>query len=348
MIAFKHIVDDFTEFFKNHVSVKPTHVSRYPPAYMASSKYISTTLLQYINTRALALYTFADIGISVSIYSYEKSDVSVKLTSLYYTYIRSVIHICKKYSNLSCNSIRILIYLTPFKKEFGILSTIIGPTEVNSGMTTECSFGNTIVVYRKEEWLKVCMHECIHFFGLDFSYVDNRIYKQLLENVFCLKSDYLLSEALTEFWAEVMYICLYHVVYNKSILALLNIELEHSINQCKKILNFMNINYTDIFAKKNSHPAPKFVENTNVFCYYFLKTLFFYYIKEFLEWTQSHSNTLLSIDKSTNTIKSLCIWIETASKRAEFIRSMTIYTQDVRNYKIISNSNKGLKMMHHT
>lgn len=347
MIAFKHIVDDFTEFFKNNVSVKPTHISRNPHTYIASSKYISPTLSQYINTSALASYTFADRGISVCIYSYEKSDVSVKLASLYYTYIRSVIHICKKYSKLSCNSLRILIYLTPFKKEFGNSSIIIGPNEVNSGMTTECSFGNTIVVYRKEEWLKVCMHECIHFFGLDFSYVDNRIYKPLLEKVFCLKSDYLLSEALTEFWAEVMYICLYHVLYDKSILSLLHIELEHSINQCKKILHFMNITYTDIFAKKNSQTAPKFVENTNVFCYYFLKTLFFYYIQEFLEWTQSHNTTLLSIDKSTNTIKSLCTWIENASKRSEFIRSMTTYNYDGRNSRI-SNSNKGLKMMHHT
>lgn len=344
MIAFKHIIDDFTEFFKHVAPIKPPHISRHPQSYVTPSKYLSPTLSQYMNTRALVSYTFIDIDTTVAIYAYDKTDASVKLAIRYYTFIRSVIHICKKYSKLSCNSIRILIYLTPFKKEFGT-SGILGPNEVNSGMTTECSFGNTLVVYRKEEWLKVCMHECIHFFGLDFSYVDNRIYKRLLERVFCLKSDYLLSEALTEFWAEVMYICMYHVFYDKPIQVLLSIELEHSIHQCKKILTFMNITYTDLFSNKNSPNAPKFVEHTNVFCYYFLKTLYFYYLQEFLEWTQSHSTTLLSIDKSVKTIKSLCKWIETASKRREFILSLTLNINEPPPYRI---SNKGLKMMHHT
>ena len=49
-------------------------------------------------------------------------------------------------------------------------------------------------------------------------------------------------------------------------------EITHSFFQTTKILHHYNINYTDILSKYNTNS--KFRENSHVFSYYILKTIF--------------------------------------------------------------------------
>ena len=63
----------------------------------------------------------------------------------------------------------IYIFLTDLKKKLPEhTGQEIGKINVNTGFTMTCRPKSNIVIYRKEEWFKVLIHETFHNFGLDF------------------------------------------------------------------------------------------------------------------------------------------------------------------------------------
>ena len=77
-----------------------------------------------------------------------------------------------QYASSECVSkINIVIYLTPFKKVLPDNSIAILDVEnANSAVTLACHNPGEIIIYRKEEWFKVFIHETFHSFGLDFQH----------------------------------------------------------------------------------------------------------------------------------------------------------------------------------
>ena len=105
----------------------------------------------------------------------------------------------------------------------------------------------------------------------------------------------------------------------------------------------MNVHYTDIlYQTANRTIPPAFSENTNVFGYYFIKTIFFWYIDDFLSWCKHHNETILSISKSPRVIQELCDWISHKSNSPIILREMK-YKDDESHKK-----NKSLKMMYYS
>ena len=73
--------------------------------------------------------------------------------------------------------------MTPFKKKLPENDyEILSPTHCNSAVTTSCIRNGEICIYRKEEFLKVLIHESFHIFGLDFSGLPiSRLKKNILK-----------------------------------------------------------------------------------------------------------------------------------------------------------------------
>jgi L-rhamnose isomerase len=46
---------------------------------------------------------------------------------------------------------------------------ILNENNVNTAFTRTCPSNSEIVVFRKEEWFKVFIHETFHSFGIDFA-----------------------------------------------------------------------------------------------------------------------------------------------------------------------------------
>ena len=115
------------------------------------------------------------------------------------------IFIANKYSIKACaETVKVYIYLTPFEKKLPDSHTsIISPINVNTGYTKSCQPNGEIVLYRKEEWLKVFLHEAFHLFGLDFSNNPTTEYVDKLKTIFNIDCDFLLFEAYCEFWARI-------------------------------------------------------------------------------------------------------------------------------------------------
>ena len=123
------------------------------------------------------------------------------------------------YSPAYCGkNIKIYLYWTSFKKYIpNNTIDILGAEHCNSAVTTTCSKNGIIVIYRKEEWFKVFVHETFHSLGLDFSsFPCDRLHYKLLQ-LFPINSEINIYEAYSEFWATIIncLFCAYELLDNK-------------------------------------------------------------------------------------------------------------------------------------
>jgi hypothetical protein len=226
--------------------------------------------------------------------------------------------IANQYAKRRCKDLVLLVYLTPLQKTLPMIGSVgkenpervLAPINCNTGLSTRCDYGKFIVVYREEEWFKVFIHESFHYFGLDFAYDQPPSVNTALHRLFCVKEETLLYEAYTEFWAEMITMMVYSKIHNQPISTILERELHHSLQQAKKVLGIQGLNYSEVTAtdvytcsKENTYR-----EETNVFAYYIIKTIFLYFNKSFLQWCNTHNTNLLQFDPST--LPSLLEWIE--------------------------------------
>ena len=150
--------------------------------------------------------------------------------------------IIQKYAPPQCSSkkLNIYLYLTNLKKELPLSKNqnqnqnqkqikdkspspslannddiILDELNVNTAFTASCvphqhSSEMEIIIFRKEEWFKVFIHETFHSFGLDFSGLSESAHHHCraeILSIFPVKSDVNLYEAYTECWAEIINVC---------------------------------------------------------------------------------------------------------------------------------------------
>lgn len=213
------------------------------------------------------------------------------------------LYIISKYTdNKQCSKIlNVYIYLTdPKKKLPEKVHDVIDKINVNTGFTTSCSPESNIVIYRKEEWFKVFIHETIHNFGLDFSGMDNSNTKKFILNIFPISSKVKLYETYTDFWARTvncMFCSFYNLVVTNDVMnktrfiedtyQFVNIERVFSYFQVEKILTFMKLDYKELYEDNFESQVKRFVlykENTSVLAYYILCSVLFNKFNDFIEW----------------------------------------------------------------
>ena len=62
---------------------------------------------------------------------------------------------------------------------------------------------NGVVIYRKEEWFKVFLHETMHYFAFDENLDNNELIDEI-SDFFLLKKKIKVYEAYCEFWSRIM------------------------------------------------------------------------------------------------------------------------------------------------
>jgi hypothetical protein len=145
--------------------------------------------------------------------------------------------IASKYADGKCGpELECFIYLTPFKRSHPLFSKerdtssntstpyedyeeyeelyhhvntprgggVLKPIHINGGVSTLCQPSGHVIVYRKEEWFKVFIHETMHNYGLDFGNMDINSANALLHKVFTIQKDIKLYESYCEVWARIM------------------------------------------------------------------------------------------------------------------------------------------------
>ena len=219
-------------------------------------------------------------------------------------------------SKMCSTTLNIYVYLTDFKKVLPDNNIhVIDAININSGLSDVCRKSGEIVIYRKEEWFKVLIHETFHNFGLDFAAMDIGILKTKIRKLFPVKSQMLAFECYTELWAEIIncLFCSYTLIDNKtdkdSLFLYFNFILEFerifSLFQMIKFLNFMGLTYHDILHSSKSDIAHHlYKEKTHVFPYFILKAILMNNVKSFIIWCYNTNINLLRFSQNNKSLLS--------------------------------------------
>ena len=216
-------------------------------------------------------------------------------------------------SRPACSSaLSIYIYMTEFKKLFPTKNGEVIDTEhVNTGMAYHCARTNEVVVYRKEEWFKVLIHELFHAMGLSFIESDmpkgvDRAMQSMLQTMYSISHPVRIYETYCEIWARILNVVfdcfvddhanpVYGTsydgpefrVFTECVMEGLGKNARFARHQCAKLLRYADLSH-DILATPNEKNraivAEKYRENTNVFAYYVLTHILLHSPTEFMAW----------------------------------------------------------------
>jgi hypothetical protein len=311
-----------------------------PRPAVLSSKYFHADIQSHINnfSKTEIKYTFKMFARQITIiFVVEETNPNLQL---YNKHVESMIlwlHVLNKYASPRCsNTLVVYLYFTSLEKQLpNSNSTVLNELHVNTAFTTTCPSDSEIVIYRKEEWFKVFIHETFHNYGLDFSNMSMRECTNHILSLFPVKSDVNLFEAYTEFWAEIMNVLLFsfsHITVKSNLKDflhnaeyLINNERTYSYFQLVKTLDFMGLNYTDLYTqskKSDTLRKTNYNENTNVLSYYVIKTILLSNHQTFLGWCKSNNKTILQFTHTRENLTSFCKYIEKHYKTAKMLEGV--------------------------
>lgn len=278
-------------------------------------------------------YTFSLHERKIKIYfvtEYDETHINIGLYNKYLQAVAIWLYILNIYSSKECSkTITVYFYLTSLEKVLPNSNIhILDEINVNTAFTTTCPVDSEIVVFRKEEWFKVFIHETFHNFGLDFSMMNNEIIKQCILNIFKVKSDVNGYEAYTEFWAEIMnaLFCSFFALKDKNNISeflsntelFINFERTYSFFQLIKTLDFMGLSYIDLYSNSNQSKILRenlYKEKTNVLSYYIIKTILLNNYQGFLSWCNENNLSLLNFKKTNANLTEFCEFIKKNYKK---------------------------------
>jgi hypothetical protein len=301
-------------------------------------------------------YTFSLYGRHIKVnFMLEDDNTDLKIET-FNKYIDSIIiwlYILNQHSSKQCvSALEVYFYFTSLEKKIPNSNIhILDEINVNTAFTTTCPKDSEIVVFRREEWFKVFIHETFHNFGLDFSDMNNSECNKCILNIFNVKSDVNLYESYTEFWAEIInaLFCSFLSLKNKNNIEeflsysefFINFERTYSFFQLVKTLNFMGLNYKDLYSKTEHSKIIRnnlYKEKTNVLSYYIIKTILINNYQGFLAWCKHNNFSLLQFKKTISNQNEYCKFIEKNYKTTSMLNGV----KEAKNF--VSNIDKKGKI----
>lgn len=365
--------DEILKSYKYITSLKQTHGEKF---YNINIKHIQSALQitkpknfnnnsfpfevrNHIDTTAFSelSYSFSLFDKNIRlIFIVEEANIEQKIET-YNRYVDAIImwiYILNEYASKFCAKIfTVYFYFTSLEKKLPSSDLFtLDEINANTAFTTTCPRDSEIVIYRKEEWFKVFMHETFHNFGLDFSDMNTTACTIDILKIFPVNSDVNLYEAYAEYWAEIMnaLFCSFLNLKNKKNVdefltnadLFINYERSHSFLQLVKALHFMKLTYKDLYAKTSNGQVLRdtlYKEKTNILSYYVIKTILMNNYQGFLNWCTHNNNTLLQFRKTPTNIKDFCNFIEKNYKTKSMIEN--IERTEKMFYEIKGKKNKN-------
>jgi hypothetical protein len=236
----------------------------------------------------------------------------------------ALLHLVSSHAGRDTCSARLMIYvyLTDFKKRFPAQKEQpLDSEHANTGMSYHCARTNDVVVYRREEWFKVLIHELFHALGLSFIESDlqpkgvDAAMQAMLQKMYAISHPVRIYETYCEIWARiltVMFDCfddavarprgdtteLQLQVFMDCAMEGLEANARFARQQCAKLLRYADISHailTTPTAENRAIVAKNYRENTNVFAYYFLTCVLLHSLDDFMAWC--YKNNPLTQDK---------------------------------------------------
>jgi hypothetical protein len=252
-------------------------------------------------------------------------------------YIIIWLFIVNKYSSKKCsNTFTTYFYLSSLEKKLPDNTDIVlEQAHVNTAYTTTCPVDSEIVIFRREEWFKVFIHETFHNFALDFSDMNNTECHKHIRSIFPVDSEVNLYESYTEFWAEIMnaLLCSFFSLKDKNneeefltnVEFFINLERNFSLFQMVKTLDFLGLEYKDLYHKTKKSVSlrnTRYNEKTSVLAYYIIKSILMDNYQSFLMWCYRNNFSLLQFKKTVSNQTDFCRFIEKKYNSKGFLDSV--------------------------
>lgn len=185
--------------------------------------------------------------------------------------INKILHSCLFMKKLASyeKEINVILYFGNYKKKYNG-NPILGPDEINSGVTFKFGYEDykLIFIWRKEELIKVLIHELIHYMDIDTD-KNNILISNIIDTRINIIGNNSSQEGYTEFLALILNSIFVGCYTNIDPNILYNYEIYFSFLQMAKILNFCNYSFRDLIENKmHLH------QNTNVVSYFFIKNMY--------------------------------------------------------------------------
>jgi hypothetical protein len=299
-------------------------------------------------------YTFSLFNRKITLhFIVEELEVEHKI-DIYNKYVDAIImwfYILNEYGSKKCSStFTVFFYFTSLEKKLPDSNIdILDQIHVNTAFTTTCPKDSEIVIFRKEEWFKVLIHESFHNFALDFSDMNTAECTRDILSIFPVSSEVNLFESYTEFWAEIMnaLFCSFLHLKNKSDTEeflsnfefYINFERTYSFFQLVKTLDFMGLKYKNMYSETNNDENLRntlYKEKSNVLAYYVIKTILINNYQGFFSWCKTNNFSLLQFKKTTSNQKEFCNFIRRNYKSKmmlDNVKSSEICLQKIKNEK---------------
>lgn len=318
---------------------------------------------KHIDEYSIGLLTYSfnlfDRNISI-IFLIEDNRVEslIETYNNYVDYMLVWLFIIDLYSSKKCASqLKIFVYHTSLLKKLPMSNIdILNENNVNTAFTRTCPSDSEIVVFRKEEWFKVFMHETFHNFGLDFSDMNLSSYNQQILELFPVNSDVNLFESYTEFWARIMnaLFCSFINMKDKNDIDdfltnaefFINFEIIYSFFQMVKVLDFMGLTYKDLYKKtllSENMRKTLYKENTNVLSYFVITLILMNNYQEFLSWCNINNISLLNFKKTSKNLDEFCKFIEKKYKTKSLLESIDCSEKLLHSVKRSKKKNKDVQ-----
>jgi hypothetical protein len=337
--------------YYNVTTKKIVTASEIPKPLNFNSKSFPELVRKHIDELSMyeITYNFSLYGRKTKIiFIVEQENYELKLET-FNGYVDSIImwlYILNQYASKQCaNSLVIYFYFTSLEKKLPNSNIyILDEINVNTAFTTTCPRDSEIVVFRKEEWFKVFIHETFHNFGLDFSDMNINEANKCILSIFKVNSTVNLFESYTEFWAEIInaLFCSFFSLKDKTNINeflsysefFINFERTYSFFQLVKTLDFMGLTYKDLYSNSQHGTIVRnnlYKEKTNVLSYYVIKTVLINNYQGFLSWCKMNNLSLLQFKKTITNQKNFCSFIEKNYKTTSMMNGVIETEQFLNN-----------------
>ena len=274
-------------------------------------------------------------------------EIYIKTYDKYFKFMLVWLYIINEVSLEKCaTELTVYIYHTSLLKKLPSNNNdILDEINVNTAFTSTCPVNSEIVIFRKEEWFKVFIHETIHNFGLDFSDLNINSCNEKILLLFNATSKVNLYESYAEFWARIINVMFCSFVsldsfekFKNNFEQIISSEIVYSCVQMIKVLNYMDLDYVSLISKKESKTLYK--ENTSVLSYYIITFVLIYSYQDFLLWCETNNSEILSFKKTQKNILDFCKFIKEKYKTNDLIQFIKmIQTSDITNKNKFMNNN---------
>ena len=364
---FKHSANYISSInLKDHLIVNQKILSKDDIPLTENFDYIVKEIQQYIFkiSKHKMIFKFENfLGREISFnFILSKNENSNDVFKYVYLMLLWLFVISKYTENSKCSKkLNIFIYFNDRKKFLPEnKGECFQKKNVNTGFTFTCIHDSEIVIFRKEEWFKVFLHETFHNFGLDFSALDNKNTTNFILSIFPINSKVKLYEAYCDFWARTVNCLLCSFISSKNnqttflsrAIACINYERHFSFFQAVKNLNHMHMTYTNLFLNDpiSIKKRAKYTEETSVLSYYIICSIFFNNFDKFLQWCaffngNSKESILIQFKNTSDNQMELCKYIKNEYKSKEMIDNINLHQQifkSSKNKKLLTTLKKSI------